>query len=296
MKFGLCLPIRRDCSLEFNIDLAVMAEQLGFDSVWVSDHVIMPGRIKGTFSSIFYDPFVLMTAISAKTSRIKLGTSVIVLPYRHPVVVAKMISTLDVLSEGRVIFGVAPGWLKEEFDVLNADFKNRGKVTDEYMQAISELWRNENPVYKGEFANFSDIDFFPKPHNGRIPEIWVGGGSKYAVNRALKYGNGWQPTWVSPDDFLELKKYLDSKAKEMGVGLDNFVLSVRNRIRFEEAASDEESNIYMFSGTVEEILSQVYDFRKAGVEYIIFDPETSSDTETVDMIGVLSEGIIKKFE
>ena len=169
----------------------------------------MPDRMKGNFSSVFYDPFVLLTAISERTSKIGLGTSVIVLPYRNPVVVAKMLSTLDVLSEGRVIFGVATGWLKEEFDALNVDFKNRGKITDEYIQAITELWQSETPVYNGDFVSFSEIDFYPKPHNNRIPEIWVGGGSKFAVSRALKYGSGWQPTWVSPADFLELKSCVE---------------------------------------------------------------------------------------
>ena len=94
MKFGLCLPIRRDCSIEFNIELAKRAEQLGFDSVWVSDHVVIPDKSAGSFSTVFYDPFILLAAIASSTESIKLGTSVIILPYRNPVVVAKMTATL----------------------------------------------------------------------------------------------------------------------------------------------------------------------------------------------------------
>jgi len=296
MKFGLCLPIRRDCSLKFNIELAVRAEQLGFDSIWASDHVIMPGSMRGNFSSVFFDPFVLLTAISEKTERIKLGTSVIVLPYRHPVVVAKMISTLDVLSEGRVVFGIATGWLKEEFHALNADFKNRGKITDEYLEAISELWANEEPFYSGDYVNFSDIDFYPKPYNSRMPEIWVGGGSKFAINRALKYGNGWQPTWVSPNDFKESKEYLIKSAGDMGVGLKDFVFSVRNRVKFKKETDPDKSRVYMFCGSPDEISSQAEAFKKAGADYIVFDPETESDSETIDTIGILSDSIIKKFK
>ena len=125
MKYGICLPIRRDCSIEFNINMAKRAEELGFDSVWVSDHVVIPNKAIGSFSKVFYDPFILLAAIASVTKSIRIGTSVIILPYRNPVVVAKMAATLDVLSEGRLIMGIAPGWLKEEFETLNADFKNR---------------------------------------------------------------------------------------------------------------------------------------------------------------------------
>ena len=127
MIFGICLPIRRDTSLEFNIDLALKCEQLGFDSVWVSDHVVVPNDQVGRFTKYFYDPFVLLSAIAAKTQKIKVGSSLIILPYRNPLVTAKMISTLDVLSSGRVIFGVATGWLKEEFDSLDVPLKKEVK-------------------------------------------------------------------------------------------------------------------------------------------------------------------------
>ena len=296
MKFGLCLPIRRDCTLEFNINLAIRAEKLGFDSVWASDHVIMPNSMKKNFSSIFYDPFVLLTAIASKTREIKIGTSVIVLPYRNPIVVAKMISTLDVLSQGRVIFGVASGWLKEEFDVLNVDLKKRGKITNEYLQAILELWQSDSPNFSGDFVNFSDIDFFPKPYNDRLPEVWIGGSSKYAVDRALRLASGWQPTWVSPNDFSELKESLVSNAGDMEVDLRDFTLCVRNRIKITNDKDVEGNPVYMFSGNIDDILMEVEAFRTVGVDYIVFDPETDSDSETFDMIGELSESIIKKYK
>ena len=296
MKFGLCLPIRRNCTLDFNIDLAIRAELLGFDSIWVSDHVIMPSSMKKTFSSIFYDPFVLLTAIAAKTREIKLGTSVIVLPYRNPLVVAKMISTLDVLSEGRVIFGVATGWLREEFDALNVDFKKRGKITNEYLHAILELWQSDNPNFSGDYINFSDIDFFPKPYKDRLPEIWVGGASEYAIDRALKFASGWQPTWVSPTEFAVKKESLIKTAVDMDNKLENFTFSVRNRISFNNDISTNNSPVYIFSGNIDLIAKEVGAFRDAGVDYIIFDPETECDSETINMIEVLSKRIINEFK
>ena len=122
MKFGICLPIRLSITAHDNIEIAKCAELLGFDSIWASDHVVMPEKHLGSFSEVFYDPFMLLSYIAAETSTIKLGTSVIILPYRNPVVVAKMIATLDQLSEGRVMFGIGPGWMREEYSALSVPF------------------------------------------------------------------------------------------------------------------------------------------------------------------------------
>lgn len=233
-----------------------------------------------------------MTAIGANTKNIKIGTSVIVLPYRHPVVVAKMVSTLDIMSKGRVVFGVASGWLKEEFDTLNANFDKRGKITDEYLQSILTLWQNDDPVFKGDFVNFSDIDFYPKPYNNRMPEVWVGGSSHFAIDRALKYGTGWQPTWISPRDMCKLKQYLLGKSDDMNINMKNFTFSVRNRVSFKKTQSN---TIYTFYGDMDNISKEVEAFKSAGVDHIVFDPDTKNDLETIQMIEELSEGIIKKF-
>ncbi len=297
MKYGLCLPIRRDCSIEFNIELAVRAESLGFDSVWVSDHVVMPNKAAGSFSTIFYDPFILLAAIASVTDTIKLGTSVIILPYRNPVVVAKMAATLDVLSGGRLIMGVAPGWLKEEFDSLNAEFENRGELTDEYIKAIRELWVNDNPEFSGKYINYSDISFYPKPFENRVPEIWVGGSSKRAMRRALELAAGWQPTWISPEDYSESISELKQNGLEKGINLDSFSFSVRNRVRIEAHDSSVDTHndpSYMFKGTIENIRSEVNKFAENGAKYVVFDPEAESDSETFSLIETISEEIINK--
>lgn len=297
MDYGLCLPIRRDCSIEFNIELAIKAEDLGFDSVWVSDHVVMPDKAAGSFSTVFYDPFILLTAIASRTNTIKLGTSVIILPYRNPVVVAKMAATLDVLSEGRLIMGVAPGWLKEEFQCLNAEFKNRGELTDEYIKAVRELWANDSPEFKGKYINFSDISFFPKPYQKRVPEIWVGGSSNRAKRRALELASGWQPTWISPEEYSESINELKQKGIEMGVDMDRFSFSVRNRIRIESPGIEPDTGndpSYMFRGTIEDICRQVEKFGDYGAKSVVFDPEAESDQETISLIETISEKIINK--
>ena len=295
MNFGLCLPIRRDCSIEFNINLAKKAEELGFDSVWVSDHVVVPNKTIGSFSKVFYDPFVLLAAIASDTESIKLGTSVIILPYRNPVVVAKMVATIDMLSEGRFILGIAPGWLKEEFESLNADFDNRGEITDEYIKSIVELWANDNPEFNGKYVNFSDISFYPKPYNKRIPEIWVGGSSKRARKRALELATGWQPTWISPEDYSKNKEEFQKSAGEIGVDLSNFSFSVRNRIRIETPGNTADTTndpSYMFRGTMDQIKIEVEKFAECGAEYVVFDPEAESDSDTYKLLEIISENLI----
>jgi probable F420-dependent oxidoreductase len=262
MKFGICLPIRTDHSIEFNIELAKKAEKLGFDSVWASDHIVIPKKIKGTFSSVFYDPFVLLSAISSVTETIIIGTSVIVVPYRNPVVVAKMLSTLDNLSKGRVVFGVASGWLQEEFDVLDADFKNRGKVTDEYLGAILNLWSEEDPSFNGECVNFSEIDFYPKPYNSRIPDIWVGG-------------------------------------NELERSIDGFTFSVRNRIKIgNQKELDETGNApsYMFPNNLDEIKKDIEAYISLGVDHILFDPATVEEEETFELINTISSKVLDDFK
>jgi len=295
MKYGLCLPIRRDCSIEFNINLAKNAEELGFDSVWVSDHVVIPNKSIGSFSKVFYDPFILLAAIASVTKNIKLGTSVIILPYRNPVVVAKMIATLDALSRGRLVMGIAPGWLKEEFETLNADFSNRGKITDEYIKSIIELWTKDKPEFKGKYVNFSDISFYPKPYNKRTPEIWVGGSSKRARRRALELASGWQPTWISPDDYSKNISEIKGSADESGIDLNSFSFSVRNRIRIETPGSRVDTTndpSYLFRGTIDEIKSEVDKFEECGAECVVFDPETETDSEILKLIEIISEKII----
>lgn len=286
MKFGICLPIRRDTSLQFNIDLAMKSEALGFDSVWASDHVVVPDNQVGRFTKYFYDPFVLLTAIAARTEKISLGTSLIVIPYRNPVVVAKMLSTIDVLSGGRIIFGAATGWLREEFENIGVPFEKRGLRTNEYIESIINLWESETPFYEGKYVNFSDISFYPKPQQKPYPPVIIGGNSEHAMKRAALYGNGWQPTWITPGEMknkIEMVEELRTIGKRDNV---EFIYSVRNRTSI-NAEDDKNPDCY-FSGSVEEIAEMVNEYKKAGVSHILFDPECDSDEETFQLIEELA--------
>jgi probable F420-dependent oxidoreductase len=304
MKFGIVIPLHRDVDALVNLELAKKAEMLGFDSIWISDHVVLPIIYQGRFSEVLHDPFVLLSALAAKTEKISLGTSVIIVPYRNPIVVAKMISTIDVLSEGRVIVGVGPGWMEEEFNILGIPFNERGQRTDEYINIFKEVWEKDEPQFDGEFYSFSRIKFYPKPIQKPHPPIWIGGISKKAIARAVELGNGWHPVWLSPDQMEEKILYLKGIAKEKGRNLDNFVLSIRNRLRILKTTEVKKPEFtesrgqctFSFHGTPEEIIYKVRQFESIGVSHIIFDLDAENDKEMFHTIKQFSKDIMPVFK
>jgi probable F420-dependent oxidoreductase len=303
MKFGIVIPLHRDVDVLVNLELAKKAEKLGFDSIWISDHVVLPVKYQERFSKILYDPFVILASIAAKTKKISLGTSVIIVPYRNPMVVAKMVSTIDVLSDGRVILGVGPGWMEEEFNILGIPFNERGKRTDEYIKIFKEVWEKDDPQFDGEFYSFSKIKFYPKPIQKPHPPIWIGGISKRAIARAVELGDGWHPVWLSPDQMEEKIGYLKSVAKEKETNLDNFVFSIRNRLRILETTEVKKPNLsesrgqytFSFHGTTEEIIDDIRQFESIGVSHIIFDLDVENDKEMFNTIEQFSKDIMPSF-
>ncbi len=215
--FGCSVPSRGPMAGPENLrTLAQRAEDLGFDSVWVSDHVILPRAVDSfypyaadgvaTFTpdQPYYDPIATLNFLAGCTHRIRLGTHVLILPYRNPVVTAKMLATLDVLSNGRLILGVGVGWMEEEFQALDLDnFAQRGAVSNEYIRLFKELWTKEEPEFHGEFYNVSGAGFLPKPVQKPHPPIWVGGHTGPALRRAAELADGWMPIGLRPPANLE---------------------------------------------------------------------------------------------
>ncbi len=302
MKFGICLPIHRDVDALINVEMAKRAEELGFDSVWASDHVVVPDRYVGRFSKLFYDPFILLAWIAAQTAKIKIGTSVIILPYRNPLVVAKMVATLDVLSEGRVIFGVGSGWMKEEFQTLGVPFHERGKRTDEYIKIFKERWAKQEPRFDGNYHKFSEIKFYPKPFQKPYPPIWIGGNSEKAIRRSVELGDGWQPTWISPDGMKKEINYLEGVAREFGRDINGFIFSVRNRLRISDKDEDRAETIesggrplFSLCGTVEEIKNYITGFQQIGVSHLLVDVIAKNDEEMFGMMERFAKDIMRDF-
>ncbi len=204
MEFGVCLPqYGREVSLEDLRAVAADAEALGFGSVWASDHVVTPEHLHASIGPIFLDAFVVLSHVSALTRRVKLGTTVMVTPYRNPLVAAKIIATLDALSGGRVILGVGAGGAPDEFAALGVPESQRGARTDEYLAAMIELWTNDPSSYQGRFVSFDGVRFAPKPAQRPHPPIWVGGRSDAALRRAARFGQAWHPTSMPLDALRE---------------------------------------------------------------------------------------------
>ena len=217
MRFGVCLPqYGRDVGIDDLCAVATDAEAMGFDSLWVSDHIITPGHMHGSVGPVFFDAFVVLSHVSAMTTRVKLGTSVMVTPYRNPLVAAKLISSLDALSGGRVILGVGAGGAPDEFSALGIPESQRGVRTDEYLSAMIELWTTDPSNFHGRFVDFENVKFGPKPLQTPHPSIWVGGRSDAALLRTVRFGEAWHPTHMALDALRERMNSLATISAESG--------------------------------------------------------------------------------
>src|SRR3989338_1225436 len=226
VHFGFALsgrgPLARPDAL---VKLAEVVEAWRYSSIFLTDHVVIPlrtdstypysptGRIGDDWLLGYLEPLTLMSYLAGETSRVKLGTSVLVIPYRNPVVTAKMLATLDVLSGGRIILGAGVGWFKEEFEALHAEpFERRGAVTDEYLHLMRACWTREPVDWQGAFYRMGQVSAMPKPRQkGGIP-IWVGGHTDAALRRAGEISDGWHPIGLRPPAMLLPEEYRDKVA------------------------------------------------------------------------------------
>jgi probable F420-dependent oxidoreductase len=206
VKFGLSTLTRGVFTTsESYSTVARAAERAGFDFLSVSDHLVVPTNfasrypydVAGVFAAAehghCFDQLATVAFLSGCTERLRLLTSVTVLPHRPAMLTAKMLATIDVLANGRLIIGAGAGWMKEEFELLGAPFEHRGQLTDEYLGAFKELWTKDNPVYSGKYVNFSKVLFYPKPLQKPHPPLWIGGESPPALRRTVKFADAWYP-------------------------------------------------------------------------------------------------------
>ena len=282
MRFGFIVP--HNYGLERPEDVtrvAVRAEELGFDSVWVNHHVLHAGYILDRLGDKpYYDSLTVLTYASALTSRIRLGTSVLVLPYLNPIVLAKTLATLDVLSGGRVIAGVGVGGLRHESDALGKDFARRGAYTNESIAIMKELWTAADPTFDGEFFRFSGVKFSPKPAQKPHPPVWVGGQSNAALRRVARLGDGWHPTAITPEQLGERLDYLRARLQESGRTFADVTVSVRAELDVLAAGSEPRG---LMQGTADHLLTSVESYAAAGVNEMIFAMSTD-DTSRIDRV------------
>jgi probable F420-dependent oxidoreductase len=205
MKFGFSLPVlslysvkaspwEKDAGPEALIRIAQRAEVLGYDWLAFPDHVLMPAEWAEVFGARWTDVLTAMAFMAGATRRIRLLSSVLIVPYRNPLVAAKAIASADYLSGGRITLGIGTGHMQREFDMLGVPYAERGAITDEYLAAMRELWTSASPAFEGRYCRFSGVRFEPKPMQKPLP-VWVGGNKRFAIRRAARVGNGWMP-WI----------------------------------------------------------------------------------------------------
>ena len=308
MNFGLHLPASSaNVKPEDLVRFAQQAEQLGFYCLTVADHVIVPKNISipypytvdGKYPGTGYhlETLTTMSFLAGATQRIRFITSVMIAPYRNPIITAKMLTSLDVLSGGRVIVGLGVGWMKEEFDNLaTPPFADRGRVTDEYICAFRELWSSDNPKFSGQFCNFSDITFLPKPVQKPGIPIWIGGHSKQAIRRAARLGDGWHPIGGVPTIPLEpedVRKDLSMLAEyAQAAGRDPKQIHVALKGSLFDKEKKIEGRRRRFMGEAAEIASDIRDYRAAGVDTMIFDVRRPTSTETLERMEWMAKEVI----
>ena len=207
MIFGVGLPnYGKGKTFDDIKHMAQAAEQLGYDSVWTTDHVIVPQENIEPYGNIL-ESIVTLAMVAPITQRIQLGTSILVLPQRNPILAAKQIATIDVASGGRMIVGLGVGWNETEYKNLGANFKNRGKRLDEDIQLLRTLWANEDATFHGKYTHIDHAVFAPLPPEKNIP-IWIGGNEEPAFQRAAKFGDAWHATGATPEVVAKAVKRL----------------------------------------------------------------------------------------
>ncbi len=218
MKIGVTIPNNWGIEdVQQVLAFGPLAEQLGFDSVWVMDHFFNNGYIGERLNDKpYYHPLATLSHLSATTQRVLLGTSVLVLPYHNPVELAKYAASLDQMSGGRVTLGVGVGAMTEEFQALGISMRQRGSLTNECIAIMKELWTNTDASYHSRRWNFDEIKFSPKPLQKPHIPLWIGGSSPGALKRAAILGDGWHPSGVSPEEFSMGRREIHDLARVAG--------------------------------------------------------------------------------
>lgn len=293
MEFGFSLPGRGPlASLDVVLKLAEKADALRFDSLFVTDHVVMPvssaksvypyttsGQFPGGLAQDYLEPLALLSHLAHATSRTRLGISVLVVPYRNPLLAAKMLATADVLSKGRVILGAGVGWLREEFEALGAPpFEERGRVTEDYIRLMRTAWTTDPVSFEGKYYSIRDVHVLPKPvQQGGIP-VWIGGHTGAALRRAATIGDGWHPiamrppALLGPDEYAAKVEEIHGWARRAGRDPKSITLTIRVPMEVRgKSAKAAAGDRPPFQGTADEVAADIRRYQALGVSHFVFD-------------------------
>jgi probable F420-dependent oxidoreductase len=283
MIFGLNLPNYSSLgSRESMIAIAHDAEELGYSSLWTSDHILIPANRPEPFGNVL-ETFTTLSYLAARTQTIRLGTGILVLPQRDPLLAAKQAATVQHLSAGRFTLGIGVGYIAEEYSFLRADFDGRGQLADEYVQAIRALFESDHPEFHGRHINFSEALFSPRPHSP-IP-IVLGGGSKAALRRAANLGDGWYGLRLSP----EASGAAIGTMNQIGHKRD-FTMSLRVQTRVGGSVDDADPATTLH-GDPDEIVEQIRQYREVGIQQLVIEPFSSTLSDFREQIRAFAHEI-----
>lgn len=299
MRYGFSLPVRGTlASHDGIVGIAQHGERLGFVSATIADHIVFPTAVESKYpydasghhpsAGDAIEPLSLMAFAAGRTSVLRFITSVLILPHRNPVLAAKMIATIDVLSQGRVTLGIGVGWLREEFAALGAaDFDRRGAVSDEYLAIFKKLWGPGPVEHTGKFYSFGPLRCEPAPVQRPHPPIWVGGHSKAALRRTARHADGWHPLGtvataeLRPPEFGVMLDDLKRMTAAEGRDFDEITIAFVARLH-ETAQPIDGSDRMPFSGSAAQLIDDVETYRRLGVSHLSFDFKAATLEHTLD--------------
>lgn len=305
MKIGISVPRAPNAAAMKRF--ARRTEELGFESLLLGDHVVLPTggtnqypyTADGSFSRASDAPFLetmtLLGYLAACTDTIKIGTTVIILPYRNPVVQAKMFASLDVLTEGRIICGVGVGWLEKEFEVLGAPYAERGPMSDEFIEIFRVLWTEDHPQYHGKYYRVDGIQFYPKPVQKPHIPIWVGGHTRAALRRTAKYGDCWHTTRQTPEFVAEHLPYLRERIDRAGRDATSVSISLKRSLHFTDIGIPESNSVRstgaLIAGT-QEVIDDVYACREIGIDQLTYDFRADGLEDSIRVMEHLADRVL----
>ena len=297
MKFGVNLiNFGPGVSPDSLLRWTQFAEAVGYLLVMISDHVAVTADVNEIYPAPFYDPFIALSWLAGATSTVKLGTTVIIIPYRNPLLVARMSANLDQVSGGRFILGVGAGWAAQEFEALGVPFHHRGAMTDDYLAAIKTLWTNDVASYHGRFVSFDDVRNGPRPAQTPHPPIWVGGHSDAALRRAVRFGDAWHPIgfridWMRDTALPRLRDIAESEGRPVPV------LCPRIKIAL-STSTIEDAGRLAGEGTLAQVRGDLEALESMGADFVLLDtyldePEaTRSHEGSWRTLATLAEEVI----
>ena len=270
MKFGVNLinfgPSANPKTL---LQWVKVVEGLGYHSLLTSDHMAVTPDVAMRYPTPFYEPISILGWLAGVTKTVEIGTTVLIVPYRHPLETAKALADIDRISGGRLIVGVGVGWAEEEFTALKLPFRERGAITDEYLAAIKQLWTENEVSFEGKYVSFKNVATGPSPERKPHPPIWVGGASDAALRRTLRFGDAWHPirfteAWLREDGIPRLKALAEREEVEMPA------VCPRVRLRLLNFQEDDETRV-MGTGSPEQVHRDLASLEELGCEHVLLD-------------------------